>query len=180
MKRVSKTGFTEGLFANLRYRDLKREPDPTFVLNQTAYEGASILLTGENFGCGSSREHAVWALFGFGFRVIVAESFGGIFFDNCITNGVLPVGLPHDLIGQFAQHISSDPQNRPLTVNLEAQTVGADSLSSGFEIPDTARDMLMKGHAPIDLTLENIGTINNHMREDQKMRPWLYASASGG
>ncbi len=180
MKRVSKTGFADGLFANMRYLNMERKADPAFILNQPAYRGASVLLTGDNFGCGSSREHAVWALYGFGFKVIVAESFGSIFFDNCITNGVLPVRLSHDTINQFARYVSADPQNRPLAIDLEARTVVAGALTCEFEIPDTARDLLMKGHAPIDVTLERIDAINHHMGEDKKRRPWLYAMADGG
>jgi len=94
MQRVSKAGLADGLFANIRYTNGKRQPDTNFLLNQTDYSNASILLLGRNAGCGSSREHAVWALWDYGFRVVIAESFASIFFDNCVANGILPVVLP--------------------------------------------------------------------------------------
>jgi len=101
MKKVSKNGLSEGLFAGQRYLDSKsnnREPNPDFVLNKAQYQDATILLSCKNFGCGSSREHAVWAMLEYGFRVIIAESFGTIFRTNCLRNGILPITLKHDVI----------------------------------------------------------------------------------
>ena len=112
MKSVSKTGLAAGLFAGWRYTQIGgREPDPDFVLNQPAYAGAQVLLAGENFGCGSSREHAVWALLEFGIRAIIAPSFAPIFRMNCVRNGILPVCLPAATIAALAESVPS-PRRR--------------------------------------------------------------------
>ena len=151
MKFVSKTGLAGGLFAGWRYLDAAtRSPAPAFVLNQAEFAGATILLAGANFGCGSSREHAVWALREYGIRAIVAPSFGAIFQTNCIRNGILPVILAEADVALLAQQ--AGPQ--PLTVDLQRQVVVApDGLVFRFEIAAAAREMLLEGLDPVALTL---------------------------
>lgn len=110
MKKVSKKGLGEGLFANRRYLPDSRRPDRDVPLNDPARDGASILISGRNFGCGSSREHAIWALHEYGIRVIIAESFGAIFYDNCIANGLLPCVLPGDVIARLVEWVDEAPR----------------------------------------------------------------------
>ena len=160
MKSVSKTGLADGLFAGQRYKS-GRELNPNFILNQSAYQSASILLSGQNFGCGSSREHAVWALKEYGFRVIIAESFGEIFYNNCVRNGVLCV----QLCGADIQKLGRD-----LEINLPAQTVNGHK----FEIPVGDKEMLVEGLDPIAQTLMVQTDIQAHLEQDKIDRPWVY------
>jgi len=126
IKKVGKTGLAEGLFAGWRYRGIgTRDVDPEFVLNKPQYACARILLGGENFGCGSSREHAVWALHEYGFRAIVASSFAPIFFGNCVRNGVLPATLAGDSVAQLAVVVEAAPTRNLVTVDLERCEVSA-------------------------------------------------------
>ena len=164
MKTTGKTGLADGLFANWRYRPGTREPNPDFVLNQPAYAQAKILLTGANLGCGSSREHAAWALAEWGIRAIVAPSFNPIFFGNCVRNGIAPVRLPADRIASLES---------PLTIDLEAMTVGG----LGFSLPDDARQMLMEGLDPIALTLKHRDAIAAWQTRDRAARPWAWLAA---
>ncbi len=142
MKSVSKTGLAAGLFAGWRYTQIGgREPDPDFVLNRPDYAGAQVLLAGENFGCGSSREHAVWALLEFGIRAILATSFAPIFRMNCVRNGILPVCLPAATIAGLAESVSVAPQARRVTVDLVRQVVsGPDRAEHAFAIDPESRD----------------------------------------
>lgn len=175
MQRVSKAGLADGLFANIRYTNGKRQPDINFLLNQTDYSNASILLLGRNAGCGSSREHAVWALWDYGFRVVIAESFASIFFDNCVANGILPVVLPRDNLNRISDAVRSDPQLNQIEVDLAQSTVKVERDSFLFEIRGLARRMLEHGLSPIDLTMENRNIIEAFAKEDATKRPWLYA-----
>jgi len=176
MKGVSKTGLGVGLFAGWRYTDEKaRTPNPDFVLNKPEYKGASILLSGLNFGCGSSREHAVWALKEFGIRAIVAPSFGAIFYNNCIRNGILPVVLPEETVNALAAAVESDPPRRKLHIDLRDQTLTApDGTRHRFEIEPGNRDMLVEGLDEIGLTLKRQADIDAFEARDRKMRPWAY------
>ncbi|NJD32216.1 MAG: 3-isopropylmalate dehydratase small subunit [Gammaproteobacteria bacterium] len=176
MKSVSKSGLAAGLFAGWRYTRIGgREPDPAFVLNRPAYAGTQILLAGENFGCGSSREHAVWALLEFGIRAIVAPSFAPIFHMNCVRNGILPVRLPAATVAALAESVGADPQSRRLTVDLVRQVVVApDGVESGFEIEPESREMLLEGLDAIDLTLRQRGAIDAFVESDRAARPWIY------
>jgi 3-isopropylmalate/(R)-2-methylmalate dehydratase small subunit len=180
MKRVSKKGLGEGLFANLRYSDTGRTPDPSFVLNRPEYAGASVLLVGRNFGSGSSREHAVWALDDFGIRVIIGESFGTIFYNNCIANGLLPVQLDSEAISSIAAWCEKDPQASLVSADLEQQTVEAGGRSFPFEIAAAERDMLLGGLSPIDVTLQHRDAIVGFMKHDREARPWLHAARGEG
>lgn len=179
MKRVSKTGLGEGLFAGWRYLQVGgREPNPDFVLNQPEYTGASILLAGVNFGCGSSREHAVWALHEYGFRAIVAPSFGAIFYNNCIRNGLLPVELPEDVVLALADATRG---GRPLRVDLERCEVEApDGARHRFQIQPALREMLLEGLDPVALTLKLQDRIAAFQASDRLARPWVYLDRSAG
>jgi 3-isopropylmalate/(R)-2-methylmalate dehydratase small subunit len=176
MKSVSKHGLAEGLFAGWRYTTIGgREIDPQFVLNQPAYAGTQILLSGENFGCGSSREHAVWALLEYGIRAVVAPSFAPIFHGNCVRNGILPVRLEAASIARLADAVAPDPQRRLLTVDLVRQRVsGPAGLEFGFEIEREEREMLLEGLDAIDLTLKHRDAIDAFRDRDRAQRPWIY------
>lgn len=176
MKSVGKLGLADGLFAGWRYRAIGgRDPDPLFVLNQPAYAGTGILLAGENFGCGSSREHAVWALLEYGIRAVIAPSFAPIFQGNCVRNGVVPVRLAAADIARLADAIAPGPQQRQLTVDLVRQRVtGPDGLEFGFAIEPEARTMLLEGLDAIDLTLRHRDAIDAWRERDRRVRPWVY------
>jgi len=173
MKRVSKIGLADGLFGNLRYVT-GRTPQTKFVLNDPVYASASILLAGRNFGCGSSREHAVWALKDYGFRAIIAESFGAIFLDNCIANGLAPVTLRDEDIADIAAWCAGSPQERTVTIDLQLMEVVAGKAYS-FQLPQAQRDMLLRGHSLIDVTLQSSAAdIDRFSEQDRQQRPWLY------
>jgi 3-isopropylmalate/(R)-2-methylmalate dehydratase small subunit len=176
MKSVSKQGLADGLFAGWRYTAIGgREPDPAFVLNQPAYAGTQILLSGENFGCGSSREHAVWALLEYGIRAVIAPSFAPIFHGNCVRNSILPVRLDAASIARLAEAVAPDPQQRRLTVDLVRQRVtGPDGLEFGFAIEREEREMLLEGLDAIDLTLKHRDAIEAFRARDRGQRPWIY------
>jgi 3-isopropylmalate/(R)-2-methylmalate dehydratase small subunit len=163
MKSTGKTGLVDGLFAPWRYLNAEtRTPNPDFVLNDPAYADAQILLGGANFGCGSSREHAVWALAEYGVRCVIAASFAPIFYNNCIRNGVLPVVLDKTAIASLC--------GETITVDLASQTVG----DHGFAIQAEAKSMLLEGLDAIDLTLKHKAAIAAWQANDRKCRPWVY------
>ena len=162
MKSVSKTGLSGGMFAGQRYLEGRIE-NPDFILNQDKYRGATILLSGKNFGCGSSREHAVWALKEYGFRAIIAESFGEIFYNNCVRNGILCVQLDGAIIAALGDTVSID---------LPHQRVG----DVPFEIPKGDKHMLVEGLDAIGLTLQNEEAIDSWFAKDAELRPWLAAN----
>jgi 3-isopropylmalate/(R)-2-methylmalate dehydratase small subunit len=165
MKSVAKTGLADGLFAGWRYTE-GRTPDPDFILNQPAYVEAQILLGGTNFGCGSSREHAAWALAEYGFRVIVASSFNPIFRANCVRNGIVPVEL---------DAVSLAEADGPMTVDLPNQSVTtADGRRWTFAIDAEAKAMLLDGLDEIGLTLLRAGAITAFRAHDRTKRPWAY------
>ena len=153
LKRIERTGFGEFLFYDWRYT-AGDEPNPSFVLNEPRYEGASILVTGKNFGCGSSREHAPWALLDYGFRAIIAPSFADIFANNCMKNGVLPVALNERVVAEITLR-AQQQENYRLTVDLERSVVeDASGFSASFEIDDFRRYCLLEGLDDIGLTLQ--------------------------
>jgi 3-isopropylmalate/(R)-2-methylmalate dehydratase small subunit len=159
MKTTGRTGLAEGLFAPWRYV-AGRTPDPDFALNRVP--DAQILASGTNFGCGSSREHAVWALAEWGIRAIIAESFAPIFRNNCIRNGVLPVVLAKEAIAGFAGH--------EVIIDLPAQTVAG----YHFEIDAEAKAMLVEGLDAIDLTMKYAEAVAAFHQRDRAARPWVY------
>lgn len=176
MKTVSKTGLSEGLFAGWRYLEVGgRTPDPAFVLNRPEYQGAQILLGGDNFGCGSSREHAVWALAEYGFRVVIAPSFNSIFFNNCVRNGVVPVVLDAAAIEELAAQVAADPLQRRVSVDLTASRVlGPTGGEWTFFLDDELRLMLLEGLDAIDLTLKDADVLVAFRTADRAQRPWIY------
>ena len=176
MKTVGKRGLAGGLFAGWRYASAdSRELNPEFVLNQATYADTSILLSGANFGCGSSREHAVWALAEYGIRCVVAPSFGAIFYGNCVRNGLLPVRLPDLTIQAIAAQVQNDPQVNQLHIDLERCILTApDGSEHGFEVEAAHRSMLLEGLDPIGLTLKQQSLINAHISADRKLRSWAY------
>ena len=165
MKSTGKTGLAEGLFAPWRYLSPgSREPDPSFVLNQPAYADARIILGGNNFGCGSSREHAPWALEDWGFRVLIAPSFADIFYNNCFKNGMLPIALSEEHVDELFHRASARP-SYTLTANLEDRTLSDDhGLSIPFEVEPFRRHCLLNGLDDIDLTLAHAEKIAAYER----------------
>jgi len=176
MRSVAKSGLADGLFAGWRYLQIGgREPNPEFVLNQPAYAGTQILLSGENFGCGSSREHAVWALLEYGIRAVIAPTFSPIFLANCVRNGILPVRLPASVIAAVAADVSVNPATRRVTVDLATQrVVSPDGSIYEFKIEPEAREMLLEGLDAIDLTLQSRDDIAAFESRDRTLRPWIY------
>jgi 3-isopropylmalate/(R)-2-methylmalate dehydratase small subunit len=173
LKTVRRTGLGEGLFFAWRFDERGKEV-PEFVLNKAPYRGGKILVTGENFGCGSSREHAVWSLMDFGIRVVIAPSFGDIFYGNALKNGLLPVrlgaGEVRGLIGRL-----EDSPGSTISVDLPAQAVtGPDGKIYPFEIGSFPKECLLKGLDEIALTLEHEGEIGRYEREGKKKSPWLF------
>ncbi len=153
LKRIERTGFGQFLFADWRFRE-DGSVNPDFELNRPEFAGASILVTGANFGCGSSREHAPWALLDYGFRAIIAPSFADIFFNNCFKNGMLPIRLSEDQVQELLRLIGENP-GMQLTVDLEAQTISDErGLSIPFEVEAFRREALLSGLDEIGLTLQ--------------------------
>jgi 3-isopropylmalate/(R)-2-methylmalate dehydratase small subunit len=175
MKRVSKLGLGQGLFADERYvGGSGREPNPDFVLNRPQYAGASILIAGANFGCGSSREHAVWALKEYGVRAIIAPGFGAIFANNCVRNGLLPVVLDEAEVRSLADWVAADPQAHQPLIDLEAQRVEGGPVACAFALDEGARRMLLEGLDAIALTLTRGDAIRAFHERRREQRPWLY------
>lgn len=175
MKTVGRTGLAEGLFAGWRYTEVGgREENPDFVLNDPRYRQARILLGGGNFGCGSSREHAVWALHEYGFRAILAPSFNPIFRGNCVRNGIVPVVLVAADIEAIARHVMADPEANQVTVDLEASEVRAGSITLPFQIDAESHEMLLEGLDAIELTQRMRDKIDAFRATDRLARPWIY------
>ncbi|MEM7779427.1 MAG: 3-isopropylmalate dehydratase small subunit [Pseudomonadota bacterium] len=167
MRSTGRTGLAEGLFAPWRYADADtREENPDFVLNQPEYRSSKILVAGSNFGCGSSREHAVWALAEWGIRAVIAESFAPIFRGNCIRNFILPIALPRDACNALAR--------QEIKIDLAAQTVTNGAHSHDFAIDPEAKQMLAEGLDAIDLTLTQSIAIQGWISADRPTRPWVY------
>jgi len=183
LKSIHRTGFGPNLFDDWRYLDAggldvdntTRRINPDFLLNQPRYAGAEILLARENFGCGSSREHAVWALSDAGFRVVLAPSFADIFFNNCFKNGVLPIVLPTAVMDRlFAATLATSGYR--LTVNLEAQTITTPSGETiPFEVDAFRRHCLLNGLDDIGLTLQRAERIRAYEASRHQEAPWLFA-----
>ena len=177
MRTVSRTGLAEGLFAPWRYSDADaRNPEYSFVLNLEAFAGASILLAGQNFGCGSSREHAVWALIESGFQVVIAPSFATIFRNNAFRNGLLTVSLDEHLIQGIREWVEVNPQHHLVEVDLEKCVIIADSALAPipFVIDPLSRKMLLEGLDEIGLTEQSLDSIAAFEESDRKRRSWVY------
>jgi len=176
MKRVSKEGLSDGMFANWRYTEPGgRVENPDFVLNQEPYRHAKILLSGDNFGCGSSREHAVWALAEWGIRAIIAPGFGNIFYGNCVRNGILPVVLDNAIVEDLARQVEANPARNKIRINLPACTVTApDGVVMAFQIAPADQEMLLEGLDAIAVTLRRDDEILAFQVRDRLKRPWIY------
>ena len=171
LKTIKRTGLGTGLFAEARYNE-DGTPNPDFVLNKPAYQNATVLVAGDNFGCGSSREHAPWALLDFGIRCVISTSFADIFYNNCFKNGILPIVVsPEDL--DKLMDDASRGSNAVLTVDLEAQEItGPDGGRIGFEIDAFRRHCLLNGLDDIGLTLEKATSIDSFEKKTASSRPW--------
>ena len=181
LKSIRKTGFGPNLFDEWRYLDhgepgmdaATRKPNPDFVLNQPRYAGASILLARKNFGCGSSREHAPWALQQYGFRSVIAPSFADIFFNNCFKNGLLPIVLPDATVAKLFDEVSAFP-GYELTVDLERQViVKPDGAEIAFDVQPFRKYCLLNGFDDIGLTLRQQDKIKAFEAERLATKPWL-------
>ncbi len=172
LKTIKRTGLGKNLFHEMRYDENGNE-NPEFVLNKAAYRRASILIAGDNFGCGSSREHAPWALLDFGIRCIVAPSFADIFYNNCFKNGILPIRLPQDDIDKLLDDASRG-SNATLTIDLENQTItGPDGGEITFDIDSFRKKCLLEGLDDIGLTMARADKIAAYEERAQTARPWL-------
>src|SRR5579883_1086771 len=170
LKRVERTGFGQFLFFDWRFLE-DGQPNPSFELNQPGYEGASILVAGRNFGCGSSREHAPWALLDYGFRAIIAPSFADIFFNNCAKNGILLVTLPEETVNQILARAKAQPGYK-LTVDLEKKLVSDGArLQVSFEIDAFRRHCLLNGLDDVGLTLQHDAEIADYESRRASWRP---------
>ncbi len=181
LKSIRKTGFGQNLFDAWRYLDAgypgqdpaSRKPNPDFVLNQQRYQGASVLLARKNFGCGSSREHAPWALDQFGFRAIIAPSYADIFFNNSFKNGLLPIVLPESQVAQLFNEVMAFP-GYSLTIDLERQVVlKPDGAELPFEVQAFRKYCLLNGFDDIGLTLRHADKIKAFEAERLAQKPWL-------
>jgi 3-isopropylmalate/(R)-2-methylmalate dehydratase small subunit len=171
LKTIKRTGLGKGLFAELRYKDDGSE-NPSFVLNQPAYRKSKILVAGDNFGCGSSREHAPWALLDFGIRCVISTSFADIFYNNCFKNGILPITVsPEDLAKLFDD--ADRGANATLTVDLAKQEIrGPDGGTIKFEIDPFRKHCLLNGLDDIGLTMEKKSKIEIFEKKAADKRPW--------
>jgi 3-isopropylmalate/(R)-2-methylmalate dehydratase small subunit len=183
MKSIQRSGFGVNLFDEWRYLDPgmpgqdihQRQPNPAFPLNQPRYSGAKILLARENFGCGSSREHAVWALEDYGIQVILAPSFADIFYNNCFKNGLLPIVLPVSIIDLLFSEVAHQP-GYSLKVDLAQQTVCTPAhLVIPFELDDSRKQRLLMGLDDIGLTLREADAIRAFEAQHRQRQPWLFA-----
>ena len=174
LKTIKRTGLGRNLFDEMRFTP-DGEEIPDFVLNKPAYRGASILVAGENFGCGSSREHAPWALLDFGIRCVIAPSFADIFFNNCFKNGILPIVLPQEDVDRIMDDAERGA-NATVTVDLEAQEIrGPDGGVISFDVDPFRKHCLLNGLDDIGLTLQHAEAIDSYEAGAGAERPWLFA-----
>lgn len=176
LKTIRRSGFENALFANWRYTDYNgTQPDPNFVLNQPRYQGATVLLAEDNFGCGSSREHAPWAIQNYGFHVLIAPSFADIFYNNCFNNGLLPITLDRSTVRELFAEVEAN-EGYQLSIDLAAQTV---TTPTGrvlhFEIDPFRKEALLKGLDNIGWTLSHSDEIKVYEEKRKQEAPWLFA-----
>lgn len=172
LKTIKRTGLGKGLFAEARYRE-DGSVNPDFVLNKPQYQNAKILVAGDNFGCGSSREHAPWALLDFGIRCVISTSFADIFYNNCFKNGILPIVVTQDDLDKLMDDASRG-SNAVLTIDLEAQEIsGPDGGKITFDIDPARKHIMLEGLDDIATTLKSDGAIASFETKVQSERPWL-------
>jgi 3-isopropylmalate/(R)-2-methylmalate dehydratase small subunit len=176
LKSIKRSGFEHAVFANWRYIGNSMEPNPDFVLNQPRYQGVSILLAGDNFGCGSSREHAPWALRDYGFRCLIAPSFADIFYNNCFNNSILPITLDEALVNELFAEVEATPGYQ-LAVDLAAQTI---TTPSGrvlhFDIDNFRKNALLQGLDNIGWTLSHQDEIAAYEERRKQEAPWIFSA----
>lgn len=176
LKTIKRTGLGKNLFDEMRY-DMDGKEIPDFVLNQLPFRDAQIIVAGDNFGCGSSREHAPWALLDFGIRCVIAPSFADIFFNNCFKNGILPIKLPKEEVEKLMQWAKENGGNKRLTVDLSAQKIHADGLGDfAFDVEAFRKHCLLNGLDDIGLTLEKSSKIDNYEQQLRQRAPWLHSA----
>ena len=169
-----KSDFGKDLFHNLRYRPDGSE-NPDFILNKPDYRPSKIIVSHNNFGCGSSRETAVWALLGYGIRVVVAESFGDIFYNNSFRMGLLPITLPREQLHELGEAVEKAGGKKNTIVDLESQTIiGPNDVTYKFQIDATRRKILLEGLDGVGLTLLNADKIADFQKKDRERRPWVH------
>ena len=182
LKSIKKFGFEDYLFDGWRYLDdgklgitkEQRQINEDFILNNAPYDNASILLTRDNFGCGSSREHAVWALRDFGIKTVIASSFGDIFYNNCFKNGVLPIKLSKEQIEElFSQ---TQGTSNEITVSLDAKKLTSAAVEYSFEVEDNLLERIIYGLDDVDITLQDKDVIKEFEDSRMKSKPWIYAN----
>jgi 3-isopropylmalate/(R)-2-methylmalate dehydratase small subunit len=178
LKTIARTGLGRDLFANLRYREDGSE-NPDFILNKEPYRQAEVLIAHENFGCGSSREHAPWALLDFGIRCVIAPSFGDIFHNNSFKNGILPIRLPREVCDQLIEDAKLG-QNARVTVDLERQVVvRPNGEEIRFEVDPFRKHLLLNGLDDIGQTMQHAPAIDGYEAKQKAAQPWLYSAAPG-
>jgi 3-isopropylmalate/(R)-2-methylmalate dehydratase small subunit len=181
MKRVSKDGLSDGMFSNWRYTEPGgRVENPAFVMNQEPYRRAKLQLSGGHFGCGSSREHAVWALAEWGIRAIITPGFGNILCGNCVRNGILPVVLDNAIVEDLARQVDADPARNRIKIDLPSRTVTAnDGTAHAFPIAPADQQMLLEGLDAIAVTMRRDDDIPAFQAPDRLRRPWIYLDRHG-
>ena len=178
LKSIKKFGFGDFLFDGWRYHDIANINTPTssrslnqdFILNQAPFNESKIIITGKNFGCGSSREHAVWALRDFGIETVIAESFGDIFYNNCFKNGVLPIALNQDKLLMVKDHVSNESK---LHISLVDKNIVIKNEKIAFEVDSGMLDMIITGQDEVDITLSISDKIKSYESNRLKQKPWL-------
>ena len=178
LKSIKKFGFGDFLFDGWRYHDIANINTPTssrslnqdFILNQAPYNESKIIITGKNFGCGSSREHAVWALRDFGIETVIAESFGDIFYNNCFKNGVLPIALNQDELLMVKDYVSNESK---LHISLADKNIAIKNEKIAFEVDSGMLDMIITGQDEVDITLSISKKIKSYESNRLKQKPWL-------
>lgn len=172
LKTIKRQGLGVSAFYELRY-DMDGKEKPDFVLNKEPYRHAEILITGDNFGCGSSREHAPWAILDFGIRCVISPGYADIFYNNCFKNGILPITLPQEQVDQLMKEAEENP-DAPIEIDLEKQTVTrGNKFSFNFEIDPFRKHCLINGLDDIGLTMQKSNTIHHYEEQRKKDRPWL-------
>jgi 3-isopropylmalate/(R)-2-methylmalate dehydratase small subunit len=176
LKTIRRSGFENALFANWRYTDPQGTiSDPNFVLNLPRYQGATVLLAEDNFGCGSSREHAPWAIQNYGFRALIAPSFADIFYNNCFNNGLLPITLAHATVRELFAEVEEN-EGYQLSVDLAAQTVTTPGgRAIHFEMDPFRKEALLKGLDNIGWTLSHSDEIKAYEEKRKQVAPWIFA-----
>ena len=179
LKTIKRTGLAKYLFDEIRFRPDGSE-NPDFVLNQGPYRNAKIIVAGDNFGCGSSREHAPWALMDFGISCVIAPSFADIFYNNCFKNGLLPIALSQDIVDQLMDDAKKGA-NAVLTIDLDAQTISRpDGGVVQFDIDPFRKHCLLNGLDDIGLTEQKAAEIAGYEQETHRSRPWLFGMTQTG